>query len=208
MPREMLHTTDRNIRLALRKFLNNSAGRHQTFRGNPFVFEELGIRHGATRIDFALLNGTMHGFEIKSDSDTLNRLPEQVKEFSAVFDSLTLVVGKRHLYQAIHMIPDWWGVIVAKVYHQNCVILQSIREPEMNQDQEAISIARLLWKQEVLRLLEERDLAAGVRHKTREALYAKLAENLNITEMRDQVSSLLIKREGWRSVLQLTSNGG
>lgn len=31
------------------------------------IFDELGVRHGAARIDIAVVNGIIHGFELKSD---------------------------------------------------------------------------------------------------------------------------------------------
>jgi len=43
------------------------------------ILEELGIQHGLSRIDLAVVNGELNGFELKSDKDTLARLPEQAE---------------------------------------------------------------------------------------------------------------------------------
>ncbi len=201
-------TKDSTIRSALRNILSGDLENCRQSGHQAEVFEELGICHGTTRIDFAIINGLMHGYEIKSDRDTLKRLPEQVKEFSNVFDRMTLVVGKHHLYHAIHVIPDWWGVIVAKINANNKIIFQTIRESEDNKEQAEISIARLLWREEALRILEEQNEAIGMRTKPREILYKKLTEILDIQTLKETVSSLLIAREGWRSDPQLLSNGG
>ena len=125
----MVFTNDKIIRVALRNVLDKDLKEYRAESGYPAeIFEELGVRHGAARIDIAVINGFMHGYEIKSDSDTLERLPGQMNEFNAVFDKMTLVVGKRHLYDAINIIPDWWGIIVAKI-DANCkVFFQTIRE--------------------------------------------------------------------------------
>ena len=32
-----------------------------------------------------------------------------MREYNAVFDKMTLVVGKHHLHNALDTIPDWWG---------------------------------------------------------------------------------------------------
>jgi hypothetical protein len=61
------------------------------------IFEELGVQHGLSRIDLAVVNGELHGFEFKSDKDTLARLPEQAESYGRVFDRVTLVVGESHL---------------------------------------------------------------------------------------------------------------
>ena len=56
----------------------------------------MGVWSGTVRIDVAVLNGEMCGYEIKSDRDTLERLPFQIEIYSKEFDKLTLVVGRRH----------------------------------------------------------------------------------------------------------------
>lgn len=203
----MLLTNDKTIRRALRCILEKELVRYREQGHRAQIIEELGVQHGTARIDIAIVNGTIHGYEIKSDRDTLHRLPEQVEEFNAIFDKITLVVGKRHLYQAMHIIPDWWGVTMAKVDVDKGVFFQTIRETETNQNQKGISIARLLWRSEALNILEEQNEATGVRCKPRESVYEKLAGVLDTDTLMKQVSSLLISREGWRSDAPLLSNG-
>jgi len=198
----IVSTNDLIIRSALKKNLKNCHAQDKKVR----IIEELGIQHGTARIDIAVINGIMHGYEIKSDRDTLERLPEQMNEFNAVFDKLTLIVGKCHLYKAIHIVPDWWGIMVAKVNIKSQVIFHAIREPEDNQEQVKISIARLLWREEALQILEERNKAKGVRSKPREFIYERLANVLDSDSLKEQVSTLLVSREDWRSDLSLISS--
>ena len=199
----MLATNDKIIRRALRALLLKELAGYRKQGRSAEVIEELGIQHGTARIDIALINGVMHGYEIKSDCDTLERLPEQVQEFNTVFDKLTIIVGKRHLYHAVHVVPDWWGITVAKFDNTNRLVLQVIREPEKNTRQVGVSIARLLWKNEALQILEKRNRAAGLRRKPREVIYARLADVLDIRTLKRTVSALLVSREHWRSGAQL-----
>lgn len=200
----MTPTNDLIIRSALKRDLEARYEQDKNVR----IIEELGIRHGIARIDFAVINGIMFGYEIKSDRDTLERLPEQVKEFSAVFDKITLVVGKRHLYQAMHLVPDWWGIVLAKVNDNNGhVVFQEIRKPEKNKEQIRLSIARLLWREEALQILEERKIANGIRHKPREFIYERLASVLDTDTLKKLVNTLLISREGWRLDTPLKLSG-
>ena len=203
-----LSTNDKIIRASLRKVLEKELKIYRKQGHKSEIFEELGVRHGTARIDFAIVNGIMCRYEIKSDRDTLERLPEQVKEFSEVFDKLTLVVGKRYLYQAIYEIPDWWGIMLAKENARGKIILQIIREPGKNMMQKEISVARLLWREEALRILEGRQEADGVRYKPREFVYQKLVNVFSFKELKQHVSSTLISREGWRSDQQLAIHGG
>ncbi len=206
----MVPTNDKIIRIALRSALNKDLKEYCSENEQPAgILEELGVRHGTARIDITVINGVMHGYEIKSDRDTLNRLPEQINEFNKVFDKLTLVVGKHHLYHAINIIPDWWGITVAKT-DANCKIsFQNIREAEDNPNQIKVSIAQLLWRQEALQILEEQNKAKGVRSKPRELIYQRLANVLNINDLKERVRhALLVSREDWRSDKLLVLNGG
>lgn len=197
-------TNDLIIRSALKKDLERRHARDDELR----IIEELGVRHGTARIDIVVINGIMHGYEIKSDCDTLERLPEQMNEFNDVFDRLTLVVGKRHLYDAINLIPDWWGIMVAKVNRNNKIIFHTIRKAEDNKKQVGISIARLLWREEALQILEEKNKATGVHSKPRESIYERLANTLNVDTIKEKVRyTLLVSREDWRSDLPPMSSG-
>lgn len=196
-------TNDLTIRPALKTLLYNRHLKDERVR----IIEELGVQHGTTRVDIAVVNGIMHGYEIKSDKDTLERLPEQIEEFSAVFDKITLVVGKQHLYEAIYMIPEWWGVVMAKVNSNNTVIFTTIREEEINQNQQSISIAKLLWKVEALKILEENGQAAGFYSKTRRTIYEKLANTLDIQTLNNKVREALFFRANWRPDAPLLLNG-
>src|SRR6266849_8615145 len=106
-----LYMNDAQIRIATKQAL------FVQHRGDAetVIFDELGVQHGVARIDLAVVNGELHGFELKSDRDTLARLPEQVESYGRVFDRVTLVVEERHLRRAVEMVPEWWGIRVARV---------------------------------------------------------------------------------------------
>lgn len=197
-------TTDKIIRTALKAHL---AQIHST-DGKLRIVEELGVEHGAVRVDIAVVNGILHGYEIKSDRDTLSRLPEQMDAYNSVFDQITLIVGKQHLYEAINLVPDWWGISVAKIGSDSSVIFNHIRDAQENLSQRNISIARLLWRVEALRLLEEAGEADGVRSKSREAICEKLSAIFDRRVLEEKVRDVLFFREDWRSDAPLVLNGG
>src|ERR1700730_13066876 len=64
---------------------------------STLIVDELGLRHGIARVDVALINGIIHGFELKSDRDTMRRLPSHMRVYNSVMDRITLVVGQRLL---------------------------------------------------------------------------------------------------------------
>jgi hypothetical protein len=199
----MIKTNDTIIRAALIKQLKSRHLRDKRVR----ILEELGLSHGAARIDIAVVNGIMHGYEIKSDQDTLGRLPEQIEAYGSVFDKVTLVVGKDHLYDAINLIPEWWGLIVAKNINDK-VLFNRIREEGFNEGQDSISIARLLWRKEGLGILEKAGEAKGLYSKPRALIYEKLSAVFDRQVLCEKVRETIFVRTAWRPDAPLILNGG
>src|SRR5689334_21519972 len=100
---------DKDVRHAVRRHLTEL----HTGEFDTRIVEEMGIWSGSVRIDLAVINGELSGYELKSDRDTLERLPLQSRLYSRVFDKVTLVASGRHLDKAAGRIPDWWGIIEA-----------------------------------------------------------------------------------------------
>ncbi len=189
-------TSDKTIRTALMQNLERILENNPQAR----IVEELGITHGAARIDIAVINGSIHGYELKSDIDTLRRLPEQMDIYNSVLDEMTLVVGKSHLHEAVNLIPEWWGIMVAKVVESNgTILLYKIREADKNPQKESVAMASLLWREEALHLLEEIGQADGMRSKTRQVLYERLASVLDQEMLGYKVRNYLFSRIDWRS---------
>lgn len=189
-------TSDKLIRSAL---IHNLKIDHKGELRTKIV-EELGLTHGATRVDVAVVNGILHGYELKSDLDTLIRLPEQIKIYDSVLDKITLVVGKHHLHSAIKIIPDWWGVLIAKISKSNGkIVFCNIRKPEDNPLKDSVSIAKLLWREEALDILEHLDQADGIRSKRRQVIYERLSKVLDQKTLRKKVREYLFFRANWRS---------
>ncbi len=199
----MFPTNDAVIRIALKNKLQIYHAQDEKVR----IIEELSISHGAARIDIAVINGLMHGYEIKSDLDTLQRLPEQIEIFNAVFDKMTLVVGKNHLFEAINMIPDWWGIVIAKNSNSQ-VSFNRIRDEELNREQDSLSLARLLWREEALGILKGMGMAKGLYSKPRDLIYEKLAAVLDCQVLGEKVRETIFVRTDWRPDAPLMLNGG
>ncbi len=204
MSHKIINTNDMMIRVVLKEVLALRHSKDKKVR----IIEELGVHHGNARVDIAVVNGIMHGYEIKSDLDTLLRLPEQIEVYNSVFDKMTLIVGKSHLYEAIKIIPDWWGVVVAKADKDGVVTFNTIREEETNENQNKLSIAKLLWREEALRILEDIDEAKGLRSKPRDLIYSKLSTVLDQETLGKKVRETIFFRTTWRSESPLMSYGG
>ena len=78
------------------------------------ITEELPIPRPSVRADVVVTNGRFVGYEIKSDLDSLSRLPRQVRGYSEVFERAFVVTTTKRVVQAKRFLPDWWGLIEIK----------------------------------------------------------------------------------------------
>lgn len=194
---------DAQIRAATKKALLVQ----HTGDAETVIFEELGVQHGLARIDLAVVNGELHGFELKSARDTLARLPEQAESYGRVFDRVTLVVEERHVRGAVDLVPDWWGVRVA--YEESGELrFCDLRHAVKNSSPDPAAIVALLWREEALHLLEELGLAGGVRWKCRAEIYSRIVTKTDIDVLCHRVRTCLRERLNWRSAATRLSCGG
>jgi hypothetical protein len=108
------------------------------------LVDELGIKHGKYRVDVCAITHELHGYEIKSDVDTLARLPDQAKHFSLVFHRMTLVIGPKLLGQSLAMLPPWWGIWLVTPDG-----FAALREGAPNPKPNYRWVVRLLWRDEL-----------------------------------------------------------
>lgn len=161
------------------------------------ILNEFAVGGGAGRIDVAVVNGRMLGIEIKSDADTLDRLPAQAAIYNGVFDRVTIVCGSRHSSKVHAIVPEWWGIAEAK-QSDGCVQLSNVRQGNQNPSADSIQIARLLWRDELLSVLAKHGFAAGLRSKSRERLVTALCQKLELSNLQFEVREHIKSRLKWR----------
>lgn len=163
------------------------------------VIDEMGLMEGAFRVDVAVINGRLHGYEIKSALDTLERLPLQQASYNKVFDRLTLVVDERHAKEAVRIVPQCWGLIVAS-QKNGAPHLDEIWGAMQNYKVDPYALCQLLWREEALAILRAKRLAGGGIWKgTRKAMWKRLAASIEPEELKYLVRETLKHRVGWRS---------
>lgn len=185
---------DRDVRAALhRKVL---ADHHD--HPDTLVLDELGLEHGACRVDIAVVNGQIHGYEIKSEADTLERLTAQAEVYSRSLDRVTLVVGERHADHIGGMVPDWWAVRVVEVGPRGGIHFQPTQEGRPNPAPDLMSMAHLLWRPEAMSLLLELGLPDFQLRKNRATLYRMLVDYMEPDDLRRHIRECLKSRQSWR----------
>ncbi|MED3876274.1 sce7726 family protein [Lysinibacillus capsici] len=183
---------DSDVRRVLDKALCEKYGQNLDTK----IYHELGILHGRSRIDIAVVNGILHGYEIKSESDNLLRLPTQIRDYNSVFDKVTIVTQRCHLNEIRSIVPKWWGIILLTKY-KGKLNLRQVRTGKNNPNIDSFALSHFLWKNEAVEILKERDLHHGLISKPRKELYLKIAESLELDELKSCVSMKLRSRVDW-----------
>lgn len=169
---------DSDIRPALRAWLR---ARHAS-DPDTVILDELGICRGRVRIDLTVVNGLLHGYEIKSERDTLARLETQADLYGRVLDRATLVVAKPHLEAALGSVPRWWGVLLVE-NHGTTPRFIARRRGSRNPQKDAKAVVEFLWREDALALLEDRAAAVGLRGRTRLAMWNRICEVYEVEEI-------------------------
>lgn len=173
---------------------------------NTLMLDEFSLWHGATRIDLAVINGEIQGYELKSERDTLERLPAQAEIYSSVLDRVTLVAAEKHIENAKKIVPEWWGIATACNTRSSVEILV-LRNASANPDIDPEAVAALVWRDEALAELERHGNARGVRGKSRDAVYQRLAQTMSLDDLRGFVRATLKARRSWRADRRQTQCG-
>lgn len=190
----MLATTDKDIRAALHgKKLKSHRGAPDTL-----VVDELGLAHAAVRVDIAVINGCIHGFEIKSSVDTLERLPNQLDHYRRCLGKLTLVCAPKHTKRAMKLLPDWCGLIEAEKGPRGGVSFETVRLCRSNPEIDPVQLAHLLWRGEVASLLASVGASAKELRAPRKQLYASLAKVMTVGQITAAIRNSMMQRAAWR----------
>lgn len=161
------------------------------------VLNEFTVMRGNHRVDVAVVDELLEGYEIKSDVDTLKRLPDQAKFFSYCFHRMTLVVGPVLLEGAIKLIPDWWGVLLATRNKKGVVVLKELRPSLPNPKVNYRWVARLLWRDEIIAVLRQIGKYRGASKMNHGKMAEHLRANVTEQELVDFVTSTLLSRTEW-----------
>lgn len=167
-------------------------------REGEVLIEELGVEHGAARVDVALVSNRLVGFEIKSDFDTLDRLARQMHTYHRVFDSLTLVTTMSYLHQVEALLPKWWGILIAVPENNSQVRFIEQRPAKVHDRQDPASLAAMLWRDEAYGFLVAKSGPVVKARAARHAIYEAIAEVVPLEQIRAEVTSALLARSSLR----------
>lgn len=187
-------TADADIRTALH------AKRLRRAKSDPntLVIDELGLAHAKSRIDVAVINGCIHGYEIKSAKDTLDRLATQIAIYLQTLQKLTIVAAPKHVGDIMTDAPEWCGVIAAEQGPRGGISFHVVRNTANNPEIDPVMMAHLLWRDEAIDLLNQIGYAPKELRRPRKQLYEMLCEAMTVRELTASIRNIMARRPTWR----------
>lgn len=156
---------------------------------------------GTTRADVVHITPAfMHGYEVKGDGDTLQRVPNQLRCYAEVYDFVTFIVTEKHLPKLLPLLPEWVGVLVAEA---GAPTLRPHRAAGYNASVQRPPLARLLLLAEVKQFLLARGLAGASTLRSREvAQYLRTSHTIPLSSLAQYVRERLMARLPERLLLR------
>jgi hypothetical protein len=148
--------------------------------GSTELLQEFKMPRPSARIDLALVNGELAGFEIKSDVDTLRRLTVQVPAFSRFFDRVSVVTTHKHLAAARKTVPTWWGIIV----YRDDSGFRVARTPKLNRHIDVRSLLYALSKREIVELARRANVSITT-NVSKAVMIERTVNSISEREIRD-----------------------
>jgi hypothetical protein len=184
----------------IRAYLHRTYLHHYHLDGSKVV-DEMGLSAHAARIDIGVINGQLVGFEIKSDRDTLDRLPSQMQVYSQIFDLLTVVCGPKHERKLNTWLQEhfpYCGLLVTEPAPGGGT-LRPVRPTEQNHQRTGYAVASLLWHEEAKQLLVQLGAGKGLSRLRRFDLWQRLAGvEPDVDILAGYVRKILKDRLTWR----------
>lgn len=164
----------------------------EEFYGKIRIFEEKNA--GGSRADvIGVIDGSLIGFEIKSDSDSYTRLKTQTGDYDDFCDINYLVIGKTHQKYAHNHIPPYWGIIC--VYEEeNDVKVELLQIPGENPKVSIKKQIEFLWRPELYQIQKWNDLPE-YKQKSKQFVREKIIEKIPEAVLKRQMTDLLFERD-------------
>ena len=147
---------------------------------------------GKVRADMiAVLPTGLVGIEIKSHSDSYERLKNQIKEYDKYCDYNFLCAGSTHVHAKEH-VPEHWGIVMMTV--RDGVRFDVLREPAKNPKCKTERQTELLWRNELAHILKTEKLPryAG---KSKKFICGRLCEKLPPERLKPLICDRLFERD-------------
>lgn len=173
---------DKNIRSAFISRLNRMSKKPEK------ILQELSVANGYAIADIVSVNNMLHCYEIKGETDKIERITKQSKYYDLAFNKITLITTSNHLNRSLLLIPKHWGVIEA-IYSEkeNRIIFKHHRKAANNINIDKFIAIQTLWKSEMLNISDSLGVSFLNKEKNRDFIASKISNENN----KDSISKMI-----------------
>ena len=182
--RKVAQLNDARIRNALLRKLERQKSAPRA------VLEELHVHNGQAIADVVTLHKEAHCYEIKGETDRIERILVQGIYYNRSFRRITLVTVDSRIERALKLAPRFWGLMVAYIDGE-VVRFRHVRASKLNPNFDKHSAALTLWKSEMLELVAE----PGAERKPRRQLAQMIADRNREFQLSIRISDQLLGRQ-------------
>ncbi|WAT26314.1 sce7726 family protein [Pseudomonas sp. GXZC] len=165
------------------------------------IINEMVVANWSRRADIAVANGRLYGFEIKSQFDSLKRLPGQLESFQQYFDKVLVVAAPKFISAIQRDYPEHIGILEVSAASGR-PRLRQVRAGRINEVKDVAKLTSLITKIELERFLRAGGVG-GIANLSR-AEMVKMCSDKNIKRLRGYVLSCIKERysESYASFLR------
>ena len=158
------------------------------------IIEELPINFGEAIADVVTISKYLHCYEIKGETDCIQRIQKQGQFYNTCFKKITLVTTQNHLSYALQKAPFFWGIMVVK-FQQGRKKICFIRAAKDNPEFSIEDALHTLWKDELHEISKENNVQ--VKESMNKKVISKiLAEKLSKSCLTESISRQVYSRLG------------
>lgn len=147
-------------------------------RSPKAIIEELWVHRGNAIADVVSIHSEAHCYEIKGESDNIQRVITQGKYYDLVFPKVSLVTTQNHLNRALQLAPPHWGILLAYVSVEG-IKIRHVRASKRNRSFDKRLALLTLWRSELTEVashLTEQKVTSWNRANLAELIAAKLGQ--------------------------------
>jgi hypothetical protein len=161
------------------------------------ILEEVRVHNGNAVADVIAVHRAAHCYEIKGETDTLNRLVRQASYYDRAFRRITLVTTENHLPQVRALAPAYWGVVVARAAERAPRLRYWRKATDSPLFDKRVALLTL-WKRELLSMCLSAD--AALEKMSRYGLTALISDSDSAENVSERIAEALVNRQtasGW-----------
>jgi hypothetical protein len=183
----MQKLTDREIRQALLSSLERRANAPRA------TLEEVHVCNSNAIADVVAVYKAMHCYEIKGETDSINRVVRQAKYYDQAFPLISLVTTANHLRRAEEIVPQHWGIITANAGRKGSVIFSHMRGAGRNKTYSPEIALLSLWRSELLEFVGPSN--GSLEKMNRQKIAALIASTAPVNFINENVGRTLASRD-------------